>query len=83
LRHVNIYIKWDTFFPILHTSLLVYAFNIPYIYEYITKLCRKQAKFIQNHGNANVCNIGQGEPRHRKFKRLKLGDGQVYHRSSV
>jgi hypothetical protein len=61
------------------------AFNIPYIYDYITKLCRKQAKIVQNHGNgnANVCNIGQGEPRHRKFKRLKLDGGQAYHRSSV
>jgi hypothetical protein len=59
------------------------AFNIPHIYDYITKLCRKQAKIIQNHGNANGRNIGQGEPRHRKFKRLKLGGGQAYHRSSV
>jgi hypothetical protein len=58
------------------------AFNIPYIYDYITKLCRKQAKIIQNHGNANVCNIGQGEQRHRKFKRLKFGGGQAYHLSS-
>jgi hypothetical protein len=58
------------------------AFNIPHIYDYITKLCRKRAKIIQNHGNANVCNIGQGEPRHRKFKRLKLGGGQAYHHSS-
>jgi hypothetical protein len=38
-------------------------------------LCRKQAKIIQNHGSANVRNIGQGEPRHRKFKRFKLGGG--------
>jgi hypothetical protein len=58
------------------------ASYIPYIYDYITKLCKKQAKIIQNHGNANVCNIGQGEPRHGKFKRLKLGGGQAYHRSS-
>jgi hypothetical protein len=58
------------------------AFNSPYIYDYITKLYRKEAKIMQNHGNADVCNIGQGEPRHRKFKRLKLGDGQAYHRSS-
>jgi hypothetical protein len=34
------------------------AFNIPYIYDYITKLCRQQAQVIQNHGNGNVCNIG-------------------------
>jgi hypothetical protein len=38
------------------------AFNIQYIYDYITKLCRQQAKIIQNHGNTNVRNIGQGEP---------------------
>jgi hypothetical protein len=59
------------------------AFTIPYIYDYITKLCRKQAKIIQNHVEANVCNIGQGKPRHRKFKRLKLGGSKAYHRSSV
>jgi hypothetical protein len=55
------------------------AFNI----RYIRKLCRKRAKIVQNHGNANVSNTGQGEPRHRKFKRLKLGGSQAYHRSSV
>jgi hypothetical protein len=34
------------------------AFNIPYIYDYITNLCRKQAKVIQTHENANIRNIG-------------------------
>jgi hypothetical protein len=34
------------------------AFNIPYIYDYITKLSRQQAEVIQNHENANVRNIG-------------------------
>jgi hypothetical protein len=49
------------------------AFNILHIYDYITKLCRQQAEVIQNHENANVCNIGQGEAQHRKYKRgLKL-----------
>jgi hypothetical protein len=37
------------------------AFNIPYIYDYITKSCGQQAEVIQNHENANVRNIGQGE----------------------
>jgi hypothetical protein len=37
------------------------AFNIPYIYDCITKLCRQQAEVIQNHENPNVRNIGQGE----------------------
>jgi hypothetical protein len=59
------------------------AFNILYIYDYITKLCRQQAKIIQNHGIDNVRNIGQGEPRHRKFKRLKLEGGQAYDCSGV
>jgi hypothetical protein len=57
------------------------TFSIPYIYDYVTKLSRQQAEVIQNHENANVRNIGQGEARHRKYKRLKLGGGQAYKRS--
>jgi hypothetical protein len=57
------------------------AFNIPYIYNYITKLCRQQAEILQMHGKANVRSIGQGKPRHRKCKRLKAGGGQAYNRS--
>jgi hypothetical protein len=58
------------------------AFKIPYVYDYITKLCRQQAEAIQNHDNENVRNIGQGEALRRKYKRLKLGGGQAYVRSS-
>jgi hypothetical protein len=58
------------------------AFSIPYIYDYITKLSRQQAEVIQYHENLNVRNIGQGEARHRKYKRPKLGGGQAYDRSS-
>jgi hypothetical protein len=58
------------------------AFSIPYVYDYMTKLSRQQAEVIQNHENTNVRNIGQGEARHRKYKRLKLGGGQTYDRSS-
>jgi hypothetical protein len=54
-----------------------------YVYDYITKLCSKQAEVIQNHKNENIRNIGQGEARHRKYKRLKLGGGHVYNCSSV
>jgi hypothetical protein len=62
----------------LHT-----VFNLPYLYDYITKLCRQQTKVIQIHDNEHVRGIGQGEARHRKYKRLiKLGGGQAYARSS-
>jgi hypothetical protein len=27
------------------------VFKLPYVYDYITKLCRQQAKFTQNHNN--------------------------------
>jgi hypothetical protein len=37
---------------------------------------------LPNHGNEHVRNTGQGEARHRKYKRLKLGGGQAYDRSS-
>jgi hypothetical protein len=36
----------------LHT-----AFKLPYVYDYITKVCRQQAEVIQNRENANVRNI--------------------------
>jgi hypothetical protein len=58
------------------------SFKLPYMYDYTTKSRRQQAEVIQNHENANVRNIGQGEPPHRKYKRLKLGGGQAYDRSS-
>jgi hypothetical protein len=62
-----------------HTPVrdLHFAFQIPYVYGYMTKLCRQQAEVIQNHDNENVRTIGQGESRHRKYKRLNLGSGQA------
>jgi hypothetical protein len=54
------------------------AFQIPYAYDYITKSFRQQAEAIQNHENENVRYTGQGEARHRKYKRLKLVSGHVY-----
>jgi hypothetical protein len=59
------------------------AFQISFVYDFIIKLCRQQAEVIQNHVNENVRNIGQGEARHRKYKRLKHGGNQAYDRSSV
>jgi hypothetical protein len=59
------------------------AFQMQYVYNYITKSCRQQAEVIQNHENENVRYIGQGEALHRKYKRLKHGGGHVYDCSSV
>jgi hypothetical protein len=59
------------------------AFKIPYVYDYVTTLCRRLAEVILNHENPNVRAIGQEEARHRKHKSLKLGGGQVYDRSSA
>jgi hypothetical protein len=47
-------------------------FKLPYLYDYITILCRQQAEVIQNHENANVRNIGEGQARYRKYKRIYL-----------
>jgi hypothetical protein len=58
------------------------AFSLPYIYDYITNVCRQQAEVTQNHENKYVRSIGQAEDRHRKCKRLKLGGGRAYNRSS-
>jgi len=68
-----------------HTSIreLHVAFKIPYIYSFVTKLCRQQAEVLQNQVNNNVPNIGQGEAQHRKCKRLKLRGGRAYDSSNV
>jgi nucleoid DNA-binding protein len=58
------------------------AFQVSYIYDYITKLCKQQAEVIQNHENANFRDIGKFQARHRKYKGLKLGAGKAYDRSS-
>jgi hypothetical protein len=58
------------------------AFKLPPVCDYITKLCRQEAEVIQNHENKHVRSIGRGEARRRKYKRLKLGGGQAYDRSS-
>jgi hypothetical protein len=51
-------------------------------FDFELLVCRQQVEVVQNHENANVRNIEQGEPRHRKYKRLELGGGQAYDRSS-
>jgi hypothetical protein len=56
------------------------ALQVPYVYDYVTKLCRKQAEGLQSHGNANFLAIAKGEARHRKYK-PKLGCCQAYNRS--
>jgi hypothetical protein len=58
------------------------AFSLPNVYDHITKLCRKQTEVIQNDENEHVRSIGQGEARHRKYKRLELGGGRAYDLSS-
>jgi hypothetical protein len=57
------------------------AFQITYVYDYITKSCRQHVEVSQNHENVRY--IEQSEARHRKYKRLKLGGGHFYYCSSV
>jgi hypothetical protein len=41
------------------------AFNLSHVYDYITKLCRKQADALRNHENEHVRGIGQSEARQK------------------
>jgi hypothetical protein len=61
----------------LHTP-----FSQMYVYDYVTKLCRQGAEGLQNHENEHFRLIGQSEASDRKYKRLKFGGDQAYHRSS-
>jgi hypothetical protein len=58
-------------------------FHVPYVYDYITKLCKRQAEMIHNNENENVRNIGQGETPRRKYEMLKLGGDHLYNCSNV
>jgi len=60
---------------------IVCSFNILYVCDFITILCRQQAVIIQCK-HVNVCNTGQGESIHMKYVRLKVGGGQAYDCSS-
>jgi hypothetical protein len=59
------------------------AFKVPYLYDFVTKLCREQATVILNHKNVNIRNFGHGETRHRKYEGIKLYGGQAYARTVV
>jgi hypothetical protein len=48
------------------------AFKSPYLYDFITKLCRQQKIVTLNHDNVNIRITGQGKARHQKYKRLNL-----------
>jgi hypothetical protein len=54
----------------LHTT-----FNLPYVYDYITKVCRQ---VMQNHEYEHMRSIRKGEARYRKYKRMNLGGDQAY-----
>jgi hypothetical protein len=70
-------------FSKVHTGLrFAHGFQHSLCIRLYKKLCRQQAEVIQNYENEHVCSIGQGEARHRKYKRLKLGGSQAYDRSS-
>jgi hypothetical protein len=67
-----------------HTGLLFVQGFKPFmcIQLYKKKSAQTRTEVMQNHGNENVRSIGQGEARHRKYKKLKLGGGKAYDRSS-
>jgi hypothetical protein len=48
------------------------------VYDYIIKLYRTQTEVTLNYVIPNVRGTGQGEARHKKYERLKLGGGQAY-----
>jgi hypothetical protein len=59
------------------------TFQIPYVYDFITKSCRKQAEVIRNHDNENVRSTGNDEAQHRQHKGHKRGGGQAYASTDV
>jgi hypothetical protein len=70
-------------FSKVHTgSRFTHSFQNSLRIRLYNKIMQAKTEIIQNHNNENVHNIGQGEARQRKYKRLKLGGCQTYGRSS-
>jgi hypothetical protein len=42
------------------------AFRLPFVYDFIVKLCRRLVVVILNHKNENIRIIGQDDVKHRK-----------------
>jgi hypothetical protein len=55
-----------------HTSVqdMHVAFHVPYIYDYITKLCRRQAEIIHNHEKYEI--LGKAKPYTENIRGLNL-----------
>jgi hypothetical protein len=43
------------------------AFYLPYIYDYITKLCVQQAEVVQIHGNDHAQSTERGKANHKEI----------------
>jgi hypothetical protein len=48
------------------------AFNLPFVYDYITKLCRQHAEVIQNHENYHVSSTDKAKPDKENIRGLNL-----------
>jgi hypothetical protein len=48
------------------------AFQVPYVYNYIQKICRRQAKIIHNHEDENVCNMDKVKPHTENIRGLNF-----------
>jgi hypothetical protein len=46
------------------------AFKIPYLHDFVTKLCMQQATVTINHENVNIRNTDQGEAQQKKDKAI-------------
>jgi hypothetical protein len=48
------------------------AFNRPYVYDYVIKLCRKQAEVVRNLENEHIRGIGEVKPDIENIRGLNL-----------
>jgi hypothetical protein len=63
--------------PDVHT-----AFSLPYVYDCLAELCRRQAEVVRNRGGEHIRGVGRSEAGHGRCERLKLGGGRACGRLS-
>jgi len=66
----TMWLSWLSLHKAQMTRNLHVTYKIPYVYRFITKLCRQQAEFTWIYGNEDVRKNGWGEAQHTNYKRL-------------
>jgi hypothetical protein len=57
--------------------------EIPYVYDFVTKLCRQQAGVVLKHEKADICSVGKAKPSAGNTVEAGYNDSDLYDTSPI